>query len=216
MAYTSTIPPATQKAAPSPPAAGWNAPDPRWGLAHYVVKEKRFTLGRQYRVFDDQGRLVAFCRQKMFRLREDIRFYADESESVELFRLAAQKVIDFNANFAVIDSTTGVTIAFLRRKGWKSILKDEWLVLDARGMQVGSVQEDSGGMAFLRRVVTNLIPYNYRVMAAHGGAEHQMGEIQERFQVFGDTYDLRRNPQAPLDGRVLIGLTVCIDALEGE
>lgn len=185
-------------------------------LSHYVVKERKFTLGRQYRVFDNSGRLVAYCKQKMFRLREDIRFYADETQQVELFRLQAQKIIDFNASLAVIDSPTGQPIGFLRRRGWKSLLKDEWRVFDAHGNQVGNLHEDSGLMAFLRRFVLRIIPHEYDLLVGPEGAQRKAGEIKERFQLFGDTYDLMRDPTAPVDGRILVGLAVCIDAMESQ
>jgi len=198
------------------PAAGGPAPDGRWLLSHYVVKERKFTLGRQYRVFDNAGRLVAYCKQKMFRLREDIRFYADETQQVELFRMQAQKIIDFNASIAVTDSRTGQAIGFLRRRGWKSLFKDEWLVFDHNGNPVGNLHEDSGLMAFLRRFVLRIIPHEYDLLVGPPGAQRKAGEIKERFQVIGDTYDLMRDPTAPVDGRILIGLTICIDALEGQ
>src|SRR5690242_16220776 len=40
------------------------------------------------------GAPVAFVRQKKMAIREDIRFYADESESQELFRIKARSVLD--------------------------------------------------------------------------------------------------------------------------
>src|SRR5687768_6453519 len=75
-----------------------------WSGAHFVVPETRLTFGRQYRIGDGQGRLLAFCKQKMFRLREDIRFYTDESLTVELFSMRTAKILDFNMNFQIRDS----------------------------------------------------------------------------------------------------------------
>ena len=180
-----------------PAAAAARAADPRWAQPHYVVKEKKFTLGHQYRVLDGQGQLVAYCKQKMFRLREDIRFYTDETQAVELFRLATQKIIDFNANFAVVDSATNQLIGSLRRKGWKSILKDEWLVFDAQGMQLGNLHEDSGFKAVLRRlgevfgligaIISWLNPYRYHLMLGPEGAQREAATITERLQLYGDT-----------------------------
>src|SRR5215212_2310110 len=40
------------------------------------------------------GGPVAYVRQKRMALKEDIRFYADESETEELFRIKARSLID--------------------------------------------------------------------------------------------------------------------------
>src|SRR5436305_14519067 len=40
------------------------------------------------------GGPVAFVRQKKLKIKEDIRFYADESESQELFRIQARTWLD--------------------------------------------------------------------------------------------------------------------------
>jgi len=198
----------------SPPVGA--AADPRWHQPHYVVKERRFTLGRQYRVLDATGQLVAFCKQKMFRLREDVRFYADESQHHELFRLQTQKIIDFNANFVVTESGSERPLGILRRKGWKSLLRDEWHVLDALERPVAVLKEDSGFLALVRRFLISWIPYRYDLHRDGAQSGPRLGTIKERFQLFGDTYDLTIEPDAGIDARLLLGLAVCVDAMEGE
>lgn len=185
--------------------------DPRFQHDHYTVKEKILAIGRKYRVFDPQGELVAFCKQKAFKLREDIRFYAEESMQTELFRLRTAKILDFNANFEVVDAD-GNVLGSLRRKGWSSMVQDRWQVHDAAGTHIGDVVEDNIGMALMRRFVLSIIPYHYKITGTDG---QPVGTIDERFQLFGDTYDLRRLSDQ-IDPRVLIGATVCVDAIEGE
>lgn len=183
-----------------------------------MVREKRLTLGRQYEVFDASGRLVAFCKQKMFKLREDIRFWADESEQHELFRLQATKIIDFSGNFLVIDSKTNQTLGVLRRKGWKSLFRDEWHLLDPHQRPIGVLREDSSLLAFIRRFVLSFLPYAYHLRLGPPGQERLVAEIRERFQLWGDTYDVAISdaPTTVLDRRLVLGLAVCVDALEGE
>lgn len=198
-----------------------SALDPRWQQGYYLLKEKRLTLGRKYRILDASGNLVAFCKQKMFKLREDIRFYANEDQKEELFRLQTPKALDFNAAFGVIDSTNNAVLGYLGRKGWRSMLRDTWFVYDAAGQPLATLQEDSAGRALIRRFVAlgALLPYRYDILAASDGGTRKIAEIKERFNLFGDSYDVRLHTppgQGPMDARVLLGLAVCMDAIEGE
>ena len=93
------------------------------------------------------GRLLAYSRQKAFKLREDIRVFADEAQTVELLNIQADSIIDFSAAYTVIDSQTGEHVGSLRRKGWSSLLRDSWELLDPEGIVRGRVIEDSAWKA---------------------------------------------------------------------
>jgi uncharacterized protein YxjI len=194
--------------------AGAAEPDRRWLQHAYVVRERRLTFGRQYRILDGHGALVAFCKQKMFRLKEDIRFYADEAQTQELFRMSARKVLDFRASVDIVDSATGQVLASVRRKGWKSLVKDEWLLFQGDA-QVGTMHEEGAVASFFRRwgdLFATLIPARYTLHMGMGAAARPVAHVKERFQLWGDTYDVTTDPKA-VDGRVAVGLVVLADAL---
>ena len=209
-----------------PAPAPLSSPLPAWAWDHYVIREKGFTLGRQYRVFDNAGNLLAFCRQKMFKLKEDIRFYDDEAQGRELFRLQATQVLDWSGNFDVVEADTGRRLGSLRRRGWKSLVRDEWHVVDEHDRPWGRAIEDSWTLSLLRRATDllpdifgaggGLIPNTYHLERATLGAPLRVGYVKERFQIFGDTYDLALFEDPQIDRRVLVGLAVCLDAIEGE
>ena len=98
------------------------------------------------------GRLLAYSKQKAFKLREVIRVFADEAQTVELLHIQADRVIDWGAAYRVLDAQTGEHIGSLRRKGWSSLFRDSWEILDAEGTVRGRVVEDSGWKAMLRRL----------------------------------------------------------------
>lgn len=186
----------------------------RWQHRAYTVKERRLTLGRQYRVFAPDGAMVAYCKQKMFRLKEDIRFFADESQQQEVLHLRATKVLDFNANFEVVDPFDGRVIGFLRRKGWRSLLRDKWMAYDAQERLVCELSEDSWVVAILlRRWLLSFWPHHY-VARRQEDQGDVLAEIKERWQIFGDTYDLTIHHD--IDPRLLLGLTILVDAMEAE
>jgi len=110
-------------------------------------------LGAAFRLKALDGRLLAYSRQKAFKLREDIRMYSDESQSVELLHIQADRIVDFSAAYRVIDSATGEHIGSLRRKGWSSLFRDSWELLDAEGRPRGRVVEESQWKALVRRTI---------------------------------------------------------------
>ena len=56
----------------------------------YLLKRQIFALAGKFRYYDPLGNLVMFSEQKMFKLREDIRVFADESKSQEVLQIKAR------------------------------------------------------------------------------------------------------------------------------
>lgn len=189
------------------------APRGRWGHDRYTVKERRLTFGRQYRIFAPDGSMVGYAAQKMFKLKEDLRVWADQSKKEEVLVMRATKVFDFNANFEVIDPTTGQHLGFLRRKGWSSLVRDAWQVTDPSGNLIATLAEDSLGMALLRRLLAGWVPYHYHLTIAGEPEGTKHATIDERFQIFGDTFDVAIHDKR-LDPRLVVGLGVLMDAIE--
>lgn len=76
--------------------------------------------------------------------------------------MKARNVLAIAATYDVTDPFFGVRVGALRRKGLKSILKDEWIILDAQDHEIGLIQEDSTVLALLRRfVLGRLRPQTY-------------------------------------------------------
>lgn len=118
----------------------------------YTIRRKVLQFfGASFHVYDGAGRVVAFCRQKAFRLREDIRLYTDESMSTELLTMRTRQIIDFGATYDVA-LPGGEIIGSLRRKGLRSLLRDSWMIFDPEGRELATLTEDSGAMAIFRRL----------------------------------------------------------------
>ena len=86
----------------------------------YTLKRQVFALTGKFRFYNPAGQMVLFSQQKMFKLREDIRVYADEAKTQEVLAIKARQIIDFSAAFDVVDSATGQKVGALRRKGLAS------------------------------------------------------------------------------------------------
>ena len=82
------------------------------------------------------GRPVAYVRQKKMAIREDIRFFADEQETEELFRIKARSMFDIGGARYDVTDADGVPIGVLEHVFGKSLLRSTWKVTDADGGEV--------------------------------------------------------------------------------
>ncbi len=182
---------------------------------NYLIRRQVFALTGKFRVFDPSENLVLFSEQKMFRLREDIRIYSDESKSQEVLTIKARQIIDFSAAYDVMDSMTGEKVGVLRRKGWASLLRDEWEVLDASDQPRGLLFEDSMGLALLRRfLLGSLLPQNYDLTFG----ETRVADLRQRFNLFRYELDLdfSMDPTRTLDRRLGIAAGILLATVEGK
>ena len=166
------------------------------------------------------GGPIAFVRQKKLAIREDIRFYADESESHELFRIKARTILDTGGSR--YDVFAGdEQIGLLHHDFRKSLIRTTWRVLDADGQEVAISQERSSAMAILRRLIDfvpdygGLIPIPYNFDFLIDGTK--VGEMNRKFQL-RDRYvlDLSGDTGRKLDRRVAVALAIGLDALQNR
>ncbi len=155
---------------------------------------------------------VGYVRQKRLALKEDIRVYADESESEELFRIKARSVVDVAGRYDVV-AADGTRLGVLARRFGRSLLRSTWAILDEREQEVGSAEERSVVVALVRRFTDLPLPYHFTVRA--DGRE--VGEVRRRFGL-RDRYvlDLSRDAERRIDRRVGVALAVALDALQGR
>jgi hypothetical protein len=184
----------------------------------YVLRKKVFKIfGDAFHIFDPSGQVVIYSKLKAFRLREDIRLYSSEDMQHELLRISARQIIDFSAAYDVIDSTTNQKVGALQRRGFKSMVKDEWMILDAMDRQIGVIVEDSTGLALLRRFIdfaSLLFPQQFH--ASIGG--QTVCTFQQNYNPFVRklTIDFSHDSQGWFDRRLGFAAAVLLAAIEGR
>ncbi len=107
------------------------------------IRFKLIALAPRMFVTDAAGNNVCFVSQKVMALKEDIQIYRDESRAQEIYRIKADRVIDFSATYHFTDSTSGRGLGAIKSKGWRSIWKATYEVLDANGTQSHRIEEDN-------------------------------------------------------------------------
>jgi uncharacterized protein YxjI len=167
------------------------------------------------------GPPIAFVRQKKLAVKEHIRFFADDSESQELFHIQAQTWLDTGGSrYDVVDAQDG-KIGVLHHVFGKSLLRSTWSVANAAGEEVAVARERSQVGAILRRVVDFVpdygglipIPYNFEILAG----DRVIGGMDRKFQL-RDRYvlDLSGDTDKRIDRRLAIALAIALDALQNR
>lgn len=100
------------------------------------------TIGTRVRVTDAASRQIAYLRKKKFKLREDVRIYEDEDQRRQLFRLRADRVVDFGASYAV-SGPDGRPLGAVRQQGVRSIWKSSYEVTDPNAKTIGTIHEEN-------------------------------------------------------------------------
>jgi len=194
-----------------------NAPastTPAFAHDQFLARRKVLSmLGAKFHFYDTAGRVIGFCKQKAFKLREDIRLYSDESMSRELLLIKARNIMDISAIFDVTDATTGERVGAIRRRGLKSIVRDEWVILDSTDREIGLVQEESAIVAMLRRFI-ELIPQTF-VFSVGGQV---VGKAEQNFNPFvlKLSVDLTPDRARMLDRRLAAAAIILLLAVEGR
>jgi uncharacterized protein YxjI len=166
------------------------------------------------------GGPVAFVRQKRMAIKEDIRFFADESETRELFRLKGRSILDTGGSRYDVAAADGQAIGVLHHQLKQSLLRSTWSVTNELGEEVMTARERSLPFAILRRLkgLSDLgewipIPYNFDFL--QDGRE--IGHMNRKFQL-RDRYivDLAGDHERRVDRRLVIALAIGLDALQNR
>ena len=201
-------------------------PSPEFDYDRFLVDQLIRPIANLYRITalaageTPAGPPVADVRQRKLAVKEDIRFYADEGETRELFRIAARTWLDTGGSRYDVVAADGEKLGVLHHT-FKSIIRTTWSVQDANEQELVVARERSQAMAILRRAIDFVpdvgglipIPYNFDIVQG----EQVLGRIDRKFQL-RDRYvlDLSGDAERRLDRRVAIALAVGLDTLQNR
>jgi hypothetical protein len=195
-----------------------NAPVPssdRFAETQYLIRRKIIRiLGGAFHIYGPSGNLLFYSDMKRLKLREDIRIYTDDSMSQEVLRIKARTMFDISTVYDVVDSQTEERVGSVKRQGLKSLIRDEWLLLDPGDAKVAVIQEDSMLMALLRRFLSNLIPQRFHC-ELNGTT---VATIKQHFNPFvlKLTVDFSGDRSGQVDRRLGLAAALLLSAIEGR
>jgi hypothetical protein len=188
---------------------------------HLVLNEYEFSLP------DATGapaRPFCYVRQKMFKFKEDVRFYSDSTLSVETMRIKARQRFDPRARYDVVASD-GSKIGEVQKVFGASLLRSTYRLYNAVGAEVATAGERNMIIALIRRIV-GLVPYIENVAAwlpipydfvfERDGI--QLGSHRRQLWKVRDVYtiDLTGDPGRILDRRLVLATAVAMDAFQAR
>ncbi len=187
----------------------------RFEHSTYLVRRKILKLfGAAFHIYDPDGNVAFYSKLKAFKMKEDIRVYTGEDMQEEVLVIQARNILDFSAAYDVVDPTTNEKVGVLKRKGIKSIMKDEWIFMDANDQEIGLIKEDSTFFALFRRFISSIIPQTY-----HGYIGNNLVcTFKQNFNPFVMKINLDFSPDTNnlLDRRLGIAAAVLLTAIEGK
>jgi uncharacterized protein YxjI len=163
-----------------------------------------------------------FVEQARFKFKEDIRFFADDSKSVELLRIKARQRFDPRATYD-ITTPDGGKIGEIQKIFGSSLLRSTYEIRGAFGAV--RAREQNLAVALFRRLVGLVpyvgdfadwlpIPYNFEFLVG----DRQVGINKRRIGSFRDVYDLdfSGDPERTIDRRLVLAAAVGMDALQAR
>lgn len=116
-------------------------------------KFKITTFSSDFNITDKNGDYVAYVRQKMFKLKEDVLIFNDESRSKELFSIKADRWLDFNASYSINNLLNNENYGRVARKGMRSIWKSHYEIFDHNEKVKFLVSEDNAWVKIMDGMV---------------------------------------------------------------
>lgn len=201
-----------------------------------ITAHDRFVLRQRVRLVINQyefsvpegesdGPAFCFVEQKRFKFKEDIRFFGDDSKTVELLRILARQRFDPRATYDIA-TPDGVKVGQIQKVFGKSLFRSTYAVMSPTGDVVCEAREVSMPKAIFRRLV-GFVPYvgdfaDWLPIAYDFEFVTPAGEVlavnrRRRFK-WRDVYDIDASGDTArrLDRRLLLAAVVGMDALQAR
>ncbi len=184
-----------------------------WYQNFYRIRKKTLAIGNKYWFEDQNETILGFCKQKIFKLKEDIRIYTDENESQELFCIKQEQIMDAWGNFTVIDTFTNEKLGFIKRNIISAFVKDTWELYNTSNQMVGKIEEKSTASALARKYLPGggLIPEKMH-LEMNGQI---LADINQEFKIIGDIWTMNcQMVPSNFDRRVLLACILLMGMIE--
>lgn len=101
---------------------------------------KILALAPQISVTDAAGRSLFYVKQKLFKFKEAVQIYSNESRTQHLFNINADRVIDWSARYT-FSLPSGETVGAVKRSGMRSLFAAHYTLLDVNDLPIFELEQ---------------------------------------------------------------------------
>ncbi|MDO5652109.1 MAG: hypothetical protein Q4G13_08275 [Moraxella sp.] len=121
------------------------------------ITMKLIALAPQFYLHDKRGRQVGYIRQKLFKLKEAIEVFHDDSKERLSYSIKADRILDFGAAYSLISTHHGI-IGHTKRHAIKSIWRTEFDIYDEHNQHQYTIRLSNPLAQFIESLIT-MIPF---------------------------------------------------------
>lgn len=184
------------------------------------LRFKLISLSPQIYLTDAQSKELLFIKQKLFKLKEDIQVFSDSAKNTEVFRIKADRIIDFSATYNFTDAKSGASLGSIKRRGIKSLWRATYFLSDSRGQETHKISESNPFVKLLDGIVGQIpilgmltgyfLHPSYIVYRSTG--ETQVLRLTKQGAFFESVFKIEKlqNLNEEEERRVLLGLLMLV------
>lgn len=110
------------------------------------------TFSNDFTAVDANQKTVAYVKQKLFKFKEDVSIFENESKAKVLYKIKADKWIDFSACYS-FSNAEGQELGKIGRKGWVSLWKAHYEIFDKNKQLKYTIREENAWVKVLDALV---------------------------------------------------------------
>jgi uncharacterized protein YxjI len=176
------------------------------------------TFSNDFIATDANDQTLAYVRQKMFKLKEEVNLFTDDSKSELKYSIKADRWLDFSASYRFEDAS-GKNLGRVARKGWRSFWKAKYEIYDISENQDFIIEEanawvkvaDSllGEVAIIGMLTGYFFNPTYNVTRANGEI---VAKLKKEPSFFGRRFKVEKLMQLKEveEERILLGLMMMV------
>ncbi|MEE2615737.1 MAG: hypothetical protein VYC62_09095 [Verrucomicrobiota bacterium] len=103
---------------------------------------KKIALAKQATLTDASSNPIAYARQKILKLKEELEIFEDKTKAKKVCSIKANKVLDFRAAYSFIDLNER-SFGSIKREGLRSIWKATYLLNDSDDNHYATIREEN-------------------------------------------------------------------------
>lgn len=120
------------------------------------------TLANDFIAQNAQGDTIAYVREKILKLVDKIDIYSDETKSRRIYKIEADRWLDFNSNYAFYGEQDNF-LGSVARKGWASLWSAHYEIFNKSRQLMFIVNEENPFIKILDGILGEIPFVNFLV-----------------------------------------------------